>query len=148
MIGASLGLVVAGCGGSSSKLTLKVASNADLKRSIVVDADGRSLYMFAQDTGGKATCVGNAPAANCGKIWPPLIARGKLQVGKGIDQKLLGTTKRSDGKTQVTYNKHPLYYFAGYGGTRGDKKAGDIRGQAFFGVWFVVSPKGAQITQQ
>src|SRR5438876_7398029 len=92
----------AGCGGSSSGAVLKIASNAKLKRPIVVDADGKSLYMFTDDTSGKATCVGDEPATDCGKVWPPLIAAGKLRGGGGVDESLIGTTKRSDGKTQVT----------------------------------------------
>ena len=127
---------------------MKVTSNAELKQSVVVDADGNTLYMFTADTGGKASCVSDQPVPGCGKVWPPLVAEGKLQGGEGIDQKLIGTTKRTDGKTQVTYNNHPLYHFRGYGGTPADKKAGDLNGQAFAGIWFVLSPKGAPITQQ
>jgi predicted lipoprotein with Yx(FWY)xxD motif len=137
-----------GCGGSSSKATLKVAANATLKQSIVVDPDGKTLYMFTVDSGGEAACVGDQPAPDCGKVWPPLTAEGKLKGGAGIDEKLLGTTKRSDGKTQVTYNNHPMYYFHGYGGTPPDKKAGDVNGQAFAGFWYVLSPKGAPITRR
>ncbi len=136
----------AGCGGSSSEATLKVASNAKLKQSIVVDAHGNTLYMFTVDMNGKAACVGDSPAAKCGKVWPPLTAKGKLQGGAGIDETLLGTTKRTDGQTQVTYNHHPLYYFRGYGGTPADKKSGDVNGQAFYGIWYVLSPKGTPIT--
>jgi len=134
-----------GCGGSSSKAVLKVASNAKLKQSIVVDADGNTVYMFTDDTNGKAMCVGDQPAADCGKVWPPLTAKGKLQGGEGIDDTLLGTTKRTDGQTQVTYNNHPLYYFRGYEGTPADKKPGDVNGQNFYSIWFVLSPKGTQI---
>jgi len=113
------GLVISaasGCGGASTKAVLKVASNPKLKQSIVVDGDGNTVYIFTDDTNGKATCVGDQPAPDCGKVWPPLTAKGKLQGGEGIDTTLLATTKRSDGQIQVTYNKHPLYYFRGYGG--------------------------------
>jgi predicted lipoprotein with Yx(FWY)xxD motif len=141
------------CGGSgsggSSHETLKLASNPDLKRSIIVDAKGMTLYVFDNDnTGGKATCVGNNPVPGCGKVWPPYVFKGKLEAGLGLNASLLGTTKRSDGKTQVTYDKHPLYYFAGYGGTPADKKPGDDGGQAFGGLWWVLSAKGTPITQQ
>jgi hypothetical protein len=56
---------------------------------------------------------------------------------------MLGTTKRKDGKLQVTYNGHPLYFFAP------DKKAGDIKGQGFVhfgGTWWTVSAAGAKVT--
>src|SRR6059036_3155862 len=71
-----------GCGGSSSKAILKVASNAKLKQSIVVDANGNSLYMFDVDKNGKATCIDDHPAADCGKVWPPLIATGSFRAGQ------------------------------------------------------------------
>jgi predicted lipoprotein with Yx(FWY)xxD motif len=152
-IGALLVLGASACGGgggsgASSRATLKVASNGDLKRSIIVDSKGMTLYMFVSDTEGKATCVGNDPLPGCGKVWPPEVAKGKLEAGPGLDASLLGTTKRSDGKTQVTYDNHPLYYFAGYGGTPPDKKPGDDGGQAFGGLWWVLSPKGKPIEQQ
>jgi predicted lipoprotein with Yx(FWY)xxD motif len=137
-----------GCGGSSSKATLKVASNATLKQSIVVDPDGKTLYMFTVDTDAQASCVGDQPAPGCGKVWPPLTAEGELQGDEGIDEKLLGTTKRADGMTQVTYNNHPMYYFRGYGETPADNKAGDVNGQAFAGLWYVLSPKGEPITRR
>ena len=53
---------------------------------------------------------------------------------------MLGTTKRTDGTTQVTYNSHPLYYFAG------DKAAGDTNGQGTAGIWFLLSPQGTRIS--
>lgn len=135
----------AGCGGSSSNAVLEVASNAKLKQPIVVDADGMTLYMFTADTSGQATCVGDQPAPDCGEVWPPLTAKGELRGGQRIDEALLGTTKRSDGETQVTYNDHPLYYFRGYGATPADKKPGDVNGQAYVGLWYVLSPNGAPI---
>ena len=71
--------------------------------------------------------------------------QGKLQGGTGIDETLLGTTKRTDGQTQVTYNRHPLYYFRGYRGTPADKKSGDVNGQGFYGLCNVRSPRGTPI---
>ena len=150
MKGASLAVALliaasAACGGSSSHGIVKVASNGKLKKSIVVDAHGQTAYMFLNDTKGHATCVGDSPAPGCGKIWPPVVAKGKLAGGTGIDASLLGTTKRSDGVTQVTYNGYPLYYFRGYSTTPADKKPGDVNGQGFYTVWFVLSPQGHPI---
>jgi predicted lipoprotein with Yx(FWY)xxD motif len=65
--------------------------------------------------------------------WPPLLTTGAPKVGFGADDGLLGTTKRTDGTTQVTYNKLPLYYFTP------DKAPGDVNGQAVKNVWFVMS---------
>ena len=134
-----------GCGGSSSKAILKVASNAKLKQSIVVDANGNSLYMFDVDKNGKATCIDDHPAADCGKVWPPLIAKGSFRAGQESTRLSSGTTKRTDGQTQVTYNRHPLYYFRGYRGTPADKKSGDVNGQGFYGLCNVRSPRGTPI---
>ena len=47
----------------------------------------------------------------CATFWPPLIADGKPRVAGGAKASLLGTTKRADGRLQVTYNHHPLYTF-------------------------------------
>jgi predicted lipoprotein with Yx(FWY)xxD motif len=135
----------AGCGGSSSEAVLKVADNAKLKQPIVVDADEKTLYMFTADTNGQATCIGDQPAPDCGKVWPPLTAGEALEGGEGIDEDLLGTTKRTDGETQVTYNNHPLYYFQGYAETPADEKPGDVNGQGYLGIWYVLSQEGTPI---
>lgn len=116
-----------------------------IKRTIVVDAHGRTLYLFTADTSGTPTCVD----ASCAPHWPPLLTTGAPVAGPGIKAGLLGTATRPDGKTQVTYNKHPLYYYRGWGGLSGypprDRKPGQINGQGVFSVWWVVSPKGAAI---
>lgn len=99
---------------------------------ILVDAKGNTLYLFMPDTDGASTCYDD-----CAASWPALIAKGELKAGgDGLDESLLGTTKRDDGKMQVTYNGHPLYHFAG------DAAAGDTNGQGIGDVWFVVSPAG------
>ena len=107
---------------------------------ILVDSKGRTLYLFLADTGTTSTCS-DACAAN----WPPLQVNGTPKVGKGAKASLAGTTQRSDGTSQVTYNGHPLYRFVG------DRKAGQTTGQgvnAFGAQWFVLSPAGKSITRQ
>jgi predicted lipoprotein with Yx(FWY)xxD motif len=104
---------------------------------VLVAANGRTLYLFTADKSKKSACYGQ-----CASYWPPLIAR-KPTVGAGLKASLLGTTKRRDGKLQVTYGGHPLYFFTQ------DKKAGDLNGQAFVhfgGAWWVVSAAGEKIT--
>jgi predicted lipoprotein with Yx(FWY)xxD motif len=104
---------------------------------VLVAANGRTLYLFTADKSKKSTCYGQ-----CATYWPPLIAQ-KPTVGAGLKASLVGTTKRRDGKLQVTYGGHPLYFFAQ------DKKAGDVNGQAFVhfgGAWWVVSAAGEKIT--
>jgi predicted lipoprotein with Yx(FWY)xxD motif len=74
--------------------------------------------------------------------WPPLLTKGKPHAGTGVRASLLGTTKRKDGKLEVTYNHHPLYYFVG------DRKPRQTTGQGLnqFGApWWALSPAGREI---
>jgi predicted lipoprotein with Yx(FWY)xxD motif len=102
--------------------------------SVITDAKGMTLYLFNRDTNGTSACYGQ-----CAATWPPLLANGALHVGPGLQTKLLGTTQRTDGATQVTYAGHPLYFYAR------DTKAGDTVGQGVNGIWWVLSSSGAQI---
>ncbi len=107
---------------------------------ILVDSQGRTIYLFQQDTGTKSTCSGA-----CADAWPPVRVSGKPKAGSGVNASMLGTTPRSDGKPQVTYNGHPLYLF------QDDSSAGDTNGQAvdaFGAPWYVMSPAGNAITTQ
>jgi predicted lipoprotein with Yx(FWY)xxD motif len=104
---------------------------------ILVDSHGRTLYLFKKDTGGKSRCSGS-----CAVNWPPLLATGRPTAGSGVKASKLATTSRSDGKTQVVYNGHPLYRFVA------DTKPGNTNGEgltAFGARWFVVSPAGNEI---
>jgi predicted lipoprotein with Yx(FWY)xxD motif len=112
------------------------AASSPLGR-ILVDGGGRTLYLFQQDTSTASTCDGA-----CATSWPPLTTTGHPEAGDGATAGKLGTTKRSDGKTEVTYNGHPLYYYAG------DTQPGDTSGQGLdqFGAeWNVLSPAGEKI---
>jgi predicted lipoprotein with Yx(FWY)xxD motif len=105
---------------------------------ILVNSQGRTLYLFKKDSGRKSACTGA-----CAKAWPPLRASGKPTAGRGVSASKLGTIKRSDGKPQVTYKGHPVYTFVK------DTKAGQTNGQgltAFGASWFVLSPAGNQIS--
>lgn len=105
---------------------------------VLVDTEGRTLYLFAKDQGTTSACSGA-----CATAWPPLRASGKPVAGTGVKSSLLGTTQRSDGKPQVTYNGHPLYLYVG------DKKAGDTNGQgitAFGAGWFALTASGTQVS--
>jgi predicted lipoprotein with Yx(FWY)xxD motif len=106
---------------------------------ILVSSSGRTLYLFGKDRNGKSACTGQ-----CATFWPPLIAKSTPRAAGGAKASLLGTTKRSDGRLQVTYNHHPLYMFAQ------DKKRGQTNGEgvnAFGGTWNVVSPAGNKIVK-
>jgi predicted lipoprotein with Yx(FWY)xxD motif len=103
----------------------------------LVDGHGRTLYLFQKDKTTRSTCSGA-----CASDWPPLLTTGKAKPSGGVRKALLGTTKRSDGSTQVTYKGHPLYTYSG------DAKAGDTNGQAVsaFGArWYAVLPSGKRV---
>jgi predicted lipoprotein with Yx(FWY)xxD motif len=104
---------------------------------ILVDSHGKTLYLWAHDTGRKSTCNGQ-----CAKYWPPLVTSGKPKAGPGALARLLGTSRRADGRTQVTYHGHPLYYYVG------DRRAGDVKGEGltgFGGRWDPVSAGGVAV---
>jgi predicted lipoprotein with Yx(FWY)xxD motif len=104
---------------------------------VLISSSGRTLYLFEKDRNGKSACSGQ-----CAGFWPPLITKGKPLASGGAKASLLGTTKRADGRMQVTYNHHPLYMFAK------DTKRGQVNGEgvtAFGAEWYVVSPAGSKI---
>jgi predicted lipoprotein with Yx(FWY)xxD motif len=104
---------------------------------IIVKSNGHTLYLFGKDRNGKSACSGQ-----CATFWPPLITSGKPRVTSGARASLIGTTRRADGRLQVTYNHHPVYTFVK------DTKAGQTNGEgvnAFGGVWDAMSPAGAKI---
>jgi predicted lipoprotein with Yx(FWY)xxD motif len=104
---------------------------------ILVDGSGRTLYLFAKDQPNQSACAGACAAA-----WPVAQASAAPKAGSGVKASLLGTIKRGDGTTQVTYNHHPLYYYSG------DSGPGQQTGQglnAFGAKWFVVGPAGSKV---
>ncbi len=117
---------------------VKVASSS-LGR-IIVDSHGRTLYLRTRDRGHTSTCSGA-----CARNWPPFTTRGKPRAISGARRALLGTTRRKDGRIQVTYHGHPLYFFAG------DRRAGQTRGEglsAFGGRWYAVSTAGRAVQKR
>jgi predicted lipoprotein with Yx(FWY)xxD motif len=133
----TFGLSVASASSSSATAGTKVGVASSQLGRILVDARGRTLYLFARDKRGKSSCSGT-----CAAYWPPLIASGKPHAISGAKGSLLGTTRRADGRLQVTYRHHPLYRFSG------DTKRGLTSGQGlddFGGKWWVVSPAGNKI---
>jgi predicted lipoprotein with Yx(FWY)xxD motif len=118
---------------SASKSTSTISLRTTAVGKVLVASNGRTLYSFTADKGKKSVCYGQ-----CASFWPPLVAR-KPTVGAGLSSSKLGTTKRKDGKLQVTYGGRPLYFFAQ------DKRAGDLNGQDFVhfgGARWVVSAAG------
>ena len=116
--------------------TMVKIANSPLGR-ILVDSKGITLYDFVADKGTTSVCYGA-----CAALWPPLLTHGKPIAGPGVRASLLGTTKRSDGKLEVTYGGHPLYYFVS------DRKPGQTTGEGvnqFGAPWWVLSAAGTEI---
>ncbi len=100
---------------------------------ILTDADGNTIYFFANDTEGVSNC-----ADDCLANWPAVEATGTPQGGDGVTAEL-GTIARDDGATQLTINGFPAYYFAG------DAAPGDTNGQGVNDVWWVFGADGEPI---
>jgi predicted lipoprotein with Yx(FWY)xxD motif len=106
---------------------------------VLVDARGRTLYMFVPDKRKKVTCFGS-----CAAVWPPLeLPHGARLVAKpGAKASLLGSDPYRAGRRVVTYNRWPLYTYVG------DRAAGQATGQALNlngGLWYVLAPSGKVI---
>lgn len=147
----ALAMLVAACGGGADTTTVAPvataaptpttaapATSTDLEVAdtalgeILVDGSGRTLYLFVPDAQGDSTCYDE-----CEQNWPPLT--GEPAAGEGIDATLIGSTTRTDGAVQATFNGWPLYYFGG------DAATGDTNGQGLNDVWYVVSTAGDAI---
>ena len=103
----------------------------------LADGTGRTLYLFRSDTPTMSTCYGS-----CASVWPPASAASTPHATGGARVDLLGTLRRTDGTSQLTYMGHPLYYYAG------DAKPGDTTGQGLnqFGArWYALTPGGGTI---
>ena len=137
IVAVGIAIVIADVSQAAGAATVKTRSGK--LGTYLVDAKGKSLYLFEKDKTKKSTCSGE-----CAVAWPPLLTSGKPKAAGSAKASLLGTTKRSDGKTQVTYKGHPLYYFVN------DKKAGDTKGQGIDGFgaeWYVLGASGKKIDE-
>jgi predicted lipoprotein with Yx(FWY)xxD motif len=154
---AAVALVAAGCGGSSRALGTSagvagaqhVLKHATVQTrtikglgTVLVNARGFTLYMFAPDKRKRVTCV-----ATCARVWPPLKVKAgqKPTAGGAARKSLLGTVKDPSGGRVVTYNHWPLYTYIA------DTKPGQAKGQALNlngGLWYVLSPSGKVIKKK
>jgi predicted lipoprotein with Yx(FWY)xxD motif len=135
LVAATAVLTTSALAGSQSGAAVKVGSSS-LGR-ILVDSHGKTLYLWAHDRGSRSTCYGD-----CATYWPPLLTVGKPRALSGARSALLRTSRRTDGRMQVTYHGHPLYYFAG------DKRPGQTAGEGltgFGGRWDPVSAAGTAV---
>jgi predicted lipoprotein with Yx(FWY)xxD motif len=132
--GSSGGYGYGGGSSSASAVTLKAVSSP--LGTILVDQDGKTLYLFEADSQNKSNCSGG-----CLSLWPPVMAKGTATAGSGVTAGMIGT---ATGSSQVTYAGHPLYWFSG------DTKAGDTNGEGlddFGGEWYAISPAGTAVVQ-
>lgn len=139
----ALGVIGFFAAGSIARSATQSNGTVSLRRTnlglILANARGHTLYLFAKDRNAKSSCNGS-----CARFWPPLLSRGKPTAGSGVNTSLLGTTRRSNGTMQVTYNRHPLYTYAL------DKRAGQVKGEgnSLFGAkWWAVSAKGRAVVR-
>jgi predicted lipoprotein with Yx(FWY)xxD motif len=152
LVAATAAAVLAGCGspggygssGSGSSSTSEgtgpetIGTSSGSAGTYLTADDGRAVFLFDADKSATSTCSGA-----CANAWPPVLTDGPAKAEGSAKSADLGTTKRSDGTTQVTYQGHPLYYYAE------DQKAGQTGGQgskAFGASWWLVSPDGTALT--
>jgi predicted lipoprotein with Yx(FWY)xxD motif len=103
---------------------------------VIVNEEGMTLYDFHKDKGTTSSCYGA-----CAGVWPPLTTEGKPTGAMGVSASKLGTTKRNDGTTQVTFAGHPLYTYTG------DSKPGEANGNdlsTYGGQWYALLPNGEE----
>ncbi len=133
-------------GGASSSTTPLPAQSAGSQTistsqgplgTYLTDGSGRTVYLWEGDSSGTSKCIGA-----CANVWPPVTTTGAPLASGGAMATDLGTLKRSDGSTQVTYGGHPLYYFIK------DSGAGPANGQGsngFGAKWWMVKPTGSAL---
>lgn len=93
----------------------------------------QAIYIWEVEDSTEAECYGD-----CAVVWPPVLTDGAPRATGDVRSDLLGTTKRTDGSTQVTYNGHPLYYYAHE--AAGEVKCHNIATHG--GLWWVIHPNG------
>jgi predicted lipoprotein with Yx(FWY)xxD motif len=104
---------------------------------ILGDGRGQAFYLFERETTSRPRCYGD-----CARAWPPVFARGAPVAGRGADADLIGTTRRADGRRQLTYRGQPMYYYV-------SDSPGVVLCQnvdEFGGLWLVVKPDGRALT--
>jgi predicted lipoprotein with Yx(FWY)xxD motif len=124
--------------GPASNANTLVAVRATGLGRILVDGQGRTLYLFTKDTGSGSTCFGG-----CASVWPPVAVHGMPQATAGTSAGDIATITRPDGGMQLSYHGHPVYYYVG------DRNAGDTAGQnlnQFGGEWYALDPAGNAIS--
>ena len=112
--------------------TKVIAAESDFGM-ILFDATGQAIYLFDREATTEPRCYGA-----CADAWPPVLTDGAPLAGKWVRKSLLSTTQRTDGTTQVTYDGHPLYYYAHEG--KHEVKCHDVFLNG--GNWYAIQPDG------
>jgi predicted lipoprotein with Yx(FWY)xxD motif len=129
-------LAVAAVASAADGTAVKVEQTTELGK-VIATVQGRTLYLFRADHGTTSACYDG-----CAAFWPPLLTSGRPVARAGVKASLLGTTKRKDGKLQVTYKGHPLYTYVQ------DRKPGQTNGEGVIASgakWYALAPSGATI---
>jgi predicted lipoprotein with Yx(FWY)xxD motif len=130
--------------GTENKMTQNTESEKVTTGTVITTGDsefgtmlfsdkGQAIYIWELEESMKAECYGD-----CAEAWPPVLTDGAPQATGSVNKEMLGTTERTDGSTQVTYNGHPLYYYA-------HEKAGEVKCHNISthgGLWWVIQPNG------
>ncbi|KAB2847471.1 MAG: hypothetical protein F9K44_13360 [Hyphomicrobiaceae bacterium] len=133
---AATALVGAPASEAIAKQGVKVKVQQSRFGKVLMNGGGKALYLFSKDRKGPSKCYGP-----CATAWPPFITKGKPVAGKGVKGRKLGTTKRSDGRRQVTYGGHPVYFYV-------DDSPGVILCQDVFefgGRWLLLDAAGKAV---
>jgi predicted lipoprotein with Yx(FWY)xxD motif len=131
--GASSPAAASGASGGTVITTAKSSAGT-----VLTTSSGRAVYLWVKDTGDMSNCDGA-----CAGAWPPVTTTATATATGGAKASDIGTITRSDGTKQVTYDGHPLYYFAG------DSGPGTATGQGsdgFGAKWWLVAPTGSDVT--
>lgn len=125
-------------GSAAATSSTVIATASSSAGPVLINGSGQAVYLWAKDGKDMSDCT-----AACASAWPPVPANGKVTAAGSAMSSGLGTITRADGTKQVTYDGHPLYYFAG------DSGAGQANGQGsdnFGAKWWLVTPSGTDVT--
>lgn len=103
---------------------------------VLFSKSGRAIYYFDKESGLMPECYGS-----CAEAWPPVLTAGRPRASGSVKRSLLGTTKRANGKKQVTYKGHPLYFYVG--DPKGEVECHNV--EEFGGLWLAVQPDGEPV---
>lgn len=112
---------------------ITITSGGSAFGQMLFDTNDQAIYIFELETSSEPNCYDD-----CARAWPPVLTEANAVAAGGVAQDKLGTTERSDGSVQVTYNGHPLYYYA-------DEDPGEVKCHnvaTHGGLWWVIKPNG------